>query len=484
MLSSLSAPLLALFMSLGGFNWSYASQTDTKGNATVEVTADENLNGVKVKIKGSDGTEVDKTINIKAGKSTKVSWTQKGKQVEYEIRIEASESFTSGNFEVIRPVAGGTQGALALQSSREDIVDEQKIRYKTPFTLSSHELQVFNTDGDMIVDETVTDKVVNAGESFEMRWRTADEVFMIKVTGSDDTGYSATDSRVPWSVHIPHTEVNFDSGKYNIKPDEEWKVAEAFAVLVHELDHLEKANKAIDDLDPANKTSADDITVQLYIVGYTDTVGNAADNKKLSENRAKSIAQYFVDKGAWCEIHYAGMGESGLAVNTGDSVDEVRNRRALYILSPETPAGGGQVPGGGAWKRLAEARPRMMQKLPPLPDTYVKYKEEQRLAREAKFGVGSGKIGGDGDGDDDGGSGSSGDGDDNDSWGGSSGDGGGDSGSSNASSSSGGPPAVDGEPGANKQGCAVERPAGGAAGLGLLAGLFGLLGLRRRRSAQ
>lgn len=474
MLTSLTAPLLALFMSLGGFNWSYGSQTDTKGTAMVELTADENLNGVKVTIKGSDGTEVEKSINIKAGKNTKVTWKQKGRQVEYEIKIEANESFTTGNFEVIRPIAGGSQGSLALQSGREDIVDEQKIRYKTPFTLSSHELQVFNTDGDMIVEQVVTDEVIDAGESFEMNWRTSDEVFMIKVTGSDDTGYSATDTRVPWSVHIPHTEVNFDSGKYNIKPDEEWKVAEAFSVLIHELDHLEKANKALDDLDPANKTSADDITVQLYIVGYTDTVGNAADNKKLSENRAKSIAKYFVDNGAWCEIYYAGLGEKGNAIKTGDSVDEVRNRRALYILSPQTPAGGGQVPGSGAWKRLAEARPRMMQKLPPLPDSYIKYKEEQQAAREAKFGGGS-SSGSLGDGDDD--SGDSGDGD----WGGGSGDSDGDSSSgSSSSSSSGGPPSVDGEPGATKQGCAVEQPANGAP-LGLLAGLFGLLGLRRRR---
>jgi outer membrane protein OmpA-like peptidoglycan-associated protein len=477
MLSSLTAPLLALFMSLGGFNWSFGSQTDAKGTATVELTADESLNGVKVTIKGDDGTEVEKTINIKAGKNTKVTWTQKSRQVSYDIKIEANDSFTSGNFDVVRPIAGGTQGSISLLSGRAEIVDEQKIRYTTPFTLSSHGLQVFNTEGDMIVDETVTDKVIEAGETFELSWRTTDEVFMIKVTGSDDTGYSATDSRVPWSVHIPHTEVNFDSGKFNIKPDEEWKVAEAFAVLVHELDHLEKANKALDDLDPSKKTSADDITVQLYIVGYTDTVGNAADNKKLSENRAKSIAQYFVDKGAWCEIHYAGMGENGLAVNTGDSTDEVRNRRALYLLSPQTPAGGGQVPGSGAWKRLAEARPRMMQKLPPLPESYVKYKEEQRLAREAKFGGGGGKVS-NGDGDD-GGSGASGDGDD-DTWGVPSGSSDGGDGDSSSSSSSGGPPSVDGEPGATKQGCAVEQPAGGA-GLGLLAGLFGLLGLGRRK---
>ncbi|PRP90659.1 Outer membrane protein A precursor [Enhygromyxa salina] len=479
-LSSLTAPLFALFMSLGGFNWSYGSQTDTKGKAMVELTADENLSGVKVTIKGSDGTEVSKSINIKAGKSTKVTWTQKGRQVSYEIKIEANDAFTNGEFEVVRPVAGGTRGSLALQSDREEIVDDQKIRYKTPFTLSSHELQVFNTDGEMIVDDTVTDEIVEAGETFEMSWQTADEVFMIKVTGSDDTGYSATDTRVPWSVHIPHTEVNFDSGKYNIKGDEEWKVAEAFAVLVHELDNLERANKALDDLDPDNATSADDIKVQLYIVGYTDTVGNAADNKKLSENRARSIAQYFVDNGAWCEIHYAGMGEKGLAVDTGDSVDEVRNRRALYILSPQKPAGGGQVPGGGSWKKLADARPRMMNNLPPLPESYTKYKEEQRQAREAKFGGG----GYSGDGDDDG---DLGDGGDDDGALGGSGSSGGDGGSGSSgasgSSSDGGPPSVGGEPGGTKQGCAVEDPATGT-GLGLLASLFGLLGLRRRRRAS
>ncbi|MCA9686917.1 MAG: OmpA family protein, partial [Myxococcales bacterium] len=157
--------------------------------------------------------------------------------------------------------------------------------------------------------------------------------------------------------------------------------------LVAELDGLERANSA---LGPNFK---DKISASLYIVGYTDTVGNAGDNQKLSENRAKAIAQYFVDKGAWCEIYYAGMGERGLAVETGDSVDEVRNRRALYILGVQKPAGGGQVPPQGAWKKLADARPRMLQKLPELPESYVKYKEEQREKREEKFG------GGDDDGD-------------------------------------------------------------------------------------
>ena len=471
-LSFLTTPLLALLLSMGGFNWSYGSQTDEKGKAMVELSADENLSGVRVLIKGSDGTEVEKTITLKAGKNTKVTWTQKGQQVSYTIKIEANDAYTTGEFDVLRPIAGGEQGSFTLLSDRTDIVEHQKIRYKTPFTMSSRELQVFNTEGDMIVDELITDEVIEAGKEFEMKWHTSDEVFMIKVTGSDDTGFSYTDTRVPWAVEIPHTEVNFDSGKHAIKADEEWKVAEAFAVLVHELDGLDEANKIVNG----------DLSAQLYIVGYTDTVGKAGDNQPLSQRRAREIAKYFEDKGAWCEIYYAGMGEKGQAVKTDDGVDEVHNRRALYILGIQKPGAGGQVPSQGAWKQLAAARPRMLQTLPELPESYHEYKRAQQAIRDEKFGEGvsSSTTYGDGDSDSDSGSSSS-DGDSSDSGSSSSNSGSSSSsGSGGSSSDSGGPPSVDGEPGATKQGCAVESPSG-AGGLGLLAGLFGLLGLRRRR---
>lgn len=467
MLSSLTAPFLALFLSLGGFNWSFGSQTDTSGTAMVEISADEPVSNVKVSIKGSDGSSVEKTINLKPGKPTKITWKQKDRQVTYDINIEAGEAYTQGEFEVIKPIAGGTQGAFTLVSDREEIVDKQKIRYKTPFTLSSQEIQVYNTDGDLIHEDVKTD-IVEAGQTFEMSWRTTDEVFMIKVTGSDDTGYSYTDTRVPWSIEIPHTEVNFDSGKHNIKPDEEWKVSEAFAVLVHELDGIDRANRAVNG----------DIEVQLYVVGYTDTVGNAGDNAKLSNNRAREIAKYFADKGAWCEIFYAGMGERGLAVDTGDNVDEVRNRRALYLLGVQKPAGGGHIP--GSWTQLQPARPRMLHKLPDPPKSYLEYKEAQRQKREEKFGGGgSSAPAGDGDvGSDDSGSGDGGGGSGD---GGSSGSGG-DGGSSGGSGGSGddGPPNIEGEPGGTKQGCAVDEPRSPAA-LALLS-LLGLVGLRRRRS--
>ena len=115
-------------------------------------------------------------------------------------------------------------------------------------------------------------------------------------------------------------------------------------------------------------------------------MGNPRDNQVLSQGRAKAIAEELRTKGVWCEIYFAGMGERGLAVETGDSVDEVRNRRALYLLSPQTPPGGGSIPSSGAWKQLSGASKRLVQTLPPLPESYIAYKEKQREARRKKFG--------------------------------------------------------------------------------------------------
>jgi MYXO-CTERM domain-containing protein len=463
-LAPLSAPLLALFMLFGGFGWQYSGQTDENGTAWVELTSDEPLSGVNVKITGSDGSETTKTVSIKPGKPTKITWKQKDREVSYDIEIEAGESFTNGSFDVQRPIAGGKREALKLLSDRNDIVERQTIKYETPFTSSKRTLQVYDTDGDMVVDTSV-EGVVEAGDTFEMTWRTNREIFMVKVIAEDETGYSATDIAVPWSFAIPHEEVNFDSGKSIIKPSEEPKVADAFAVLVHELEGLDKANAAVG--------GTMSVKPQLYIVGYTDTVGNGNDNQKLSEDRAKAIAKYFFDKGAWCEIYYAGMGERGLAVETADNVDALANRRALYILDVKKPSGGGAVPSPGAWKQMTGARPRMMQTLPELPESYIAYKAEQQRKRDEKFGTGDSGGGDDGsigDGDDDGG----GEGDGGD-GGGDGGEGGGD-GEIYRGMDTGGE-----KPGATAKGCSTTQPEG--LGLGVLAGLFGLLGLRRRRRA-
>jgi MYXO-CTERM domain-containing protein len=446
-------------------SYEFSPQTDAQGKAFLKVTFNEPAEGVEVVIKGDDGTSITKKIGkAGAGKDVQITWTQKSPQVKYEMELTGEALGGNFTFEIIKAAAKGKVGKLKFLSSREDIVDRKQAKYETSFALTSYDYKVIDDDGDVIASDTVTSGVP-AGGKFTVSWKSDANVFMVEVRGEDEHGRFVEDRRVPYSADIPHTEVNFDSGKADIKPGEVPKLDEAIAVAFHELDALDRVNEAVN----AN------LTPQLYIVGYTDTVGNPGKNQVLSQGRAKAIAKYFYEQGFWAEIYYAGMGERGLRVETDDSVDEVRNRRALYLIAFQKPAGGGQIP--GSWTKLAGARGRPSGfELPPLPAQWADYRNKKKSGGgdEGSSGGDAGSSGGDdgglGEGDGDGGGGDLGGGD------------GGGGGSDAAGGGDDGPPAVEGEPGATKKGCSVGAPTGGAGGmaLGWLV-LVGLAALRRRR---
>jgi outer membrane protein OmpA-like peptidoglycan-associated protein len=93
------------------------------------------------------------------------------------------------------------------------------------------------------------------------------------------------------------------------------------------------------------------VPVKLYIAGCTDTVGDAAHNDDLSRRRARSIASWLRSHGYDQPIFYHGFGERLLAVPTGDGVDELANRRALYLVSSNPPPAGSGIPSVG-WTAL------------------------------------------------------------------------------------------------------------------------------------
>ena len=132
----------------------------------------------------------------------------------------------------------------------------------------------------------------------------------------------------PFSIDIPHDDVEFASGKHAIKPPEEPKLRAT-------LGHIHKALASHGTL----------LTLRLYIGGCTDTVGPKGSNQSLSERRARSIAAWFRKNGVDIPTFYKGYGEERLAVPTPDDTDEPRNRRAEYVLSSLSPPGGG-------WKKL------------------------------------------------------------------------------------------------------------------------------------
>ncbi len=350
------------------FSFEYPGQTDPSGKTALTIVANQPLPAFEVVITGDDQTIAKKVPALKAGGKFKVAWKQKSSTAKYQLEIQGTELTASFSFEMIKPAAQGKIGTLQVKSSREDVVKRRTATYKTSFALANYEYKVYDSDGDVIAQAVVADKPVSPGGEFTVKWDSPAEVFMVWVRGEDEHGRFTEFKLVPWSVEIPHTEINFDSAKWDIKTDESAKLDEAVAVAFHELDALEKVNEAVQ----AN------ITPKLYIVGYTDTVGPTPYNDELSRSRAKSIAKYFYDKGFWAEIYYAGMGERAPRVETGDNVDEARNRRALYLIGVENPPGGGQIP--NKWQKLAGPRSRPAGFiLPALPEHWAKARQERRM---------------------------------------------------------------------------------------------------------
>jgi hypothetical protein len=76
---------------------------------------------------------------------------------------------------------------------------------------------------------------------------------------------------------------------------------------------------------------------QVEVTGHTDTVGSAAYNLALSEQRAAAVADELIRRGVPAtDIVTIGRGEEDLLVPTADGVDEPRNRR-VEILVPQPP---------------------------------------------------------------------------------------------------------------------------------------------------
>jgi outer membrane protein OmpA-like peptidoglycan-associated protein len=447
LVAKLAGVALAAILSLADpFSFEFPGQTDGSGRAYLVIRANEPVEGLTVTIKG-DGQTIEKSIpSLKAGQTHKLTWTQKSGKARYELDVTGKGNQANFSFEIAKTQPQGKIGKFQVKATREDILSRGIATYATSFALAGYEYKVYDVEGDVVA--AGKGDAVAAGSDFSVKWDHNLDVFMVWVRGEDEFGRFAEHKLVPWAVQIPHTEINFDSGKWDIKNDESAKLDEAVAVAFHELDALERVNKAVN----AN------ITPQLYIVGYTDTVGSAGSNEKLSRHRAKEIAEYFRDAGFWAEIYFEGMGERGLRVETGDSVDEVRNRRALYLISVQKPTAGGQIP--GRWTKLTGARSRPAGfKLPPLPEKWKNYREEQRAQRSGQEGAsdmsdslpsgGGGDVAGDP----------------------------GEPAIEKLDATQEGPPPVAEEPGATQKGCAVDRP---GMPLGSLV-LLGLMTVRRRR---
>lgn len=72
---------------------------------------------------------------------------------------------------------------------------------------------------------------------------------------------------------------------------------------------------------------------KMRVEGHTDTVGNDADNLKLSQDRASSVAKWLKDNGIACErMIPVGFGETRLLKKPeATPEDQAANRRVMFV---------------------------------------------------------------------------------------------------------------------------------------------------------
>jgi len=115
----------------------------------------------------------------------------------------------------------------------------------------------------------------------------------------------------------------FGSGSASLS-DEAWSVVEEAVLYAQELDDFE-----------------------IFIEGFTDTVGSLQVNHKISHERAKTVRKALgLSSLALDAVHIIDYGESRarLLVPTGDSTDEPQNRRVeITVMSPHETLHGTDV---------------------------------------------------------------------------------------------------------------------------------------------
>jgi outer membrane protein OmpA-like peptidoglycan-associated protein len=115
-------------------------------------------------------------------------------------------------------------------------------------------------------------------------------------------------------LNIP-SDISFDSGRYNIKPNLQ-PVLDQFAQGLNGQPNTE-----------------------VRIVGHTDSTGSDAVNQPLSVNRAQSARDYLVAKGVDARrIATQGLGAKQPLADNGTETGRAKNRRIEIFLAERQPA--------------------------------------------------------------------------------------------------------------------------------------------------
>ena len=306
-----------------------------QGKPTVNIQILAPIMGFKLNLKRSDGKDVEVKGGGKVGQTKVLELYQPEGKFGY--LGELTVNFANGSTSAM-PLQFDAElwGPVHLKIADGDVdVAGRKLKFSMDRPVGKAHLTVLMDTGRTAFDGDVPFSGEKAGTLLELTWPEASgKVMKIVVQAFDQGDFFSGMEMFPWSIDIPHEEVNFDSGKFDIRPGEGSKLdasAKKIAEAVERYGHLAE--------------------LKLYLAGHTDTVGPKDANRTLSVNRARSLGAYLRKKGIRIPLFYEGFGEEALIVGTPDETDEIRNRRAEYIIAVVPPTMTG-APWAPKWNKL------------------------------------------------------------------------------------------------------------------------------------
>ena len=219
-------------------------------------------------------------------------------------------------------------------------LDKHVLQFQVSRPVATAELSAIGEDGKPLGTGSATFDKQPPGTWLAVSWTQPanTRVMTLELRVSAGDGVATNVRLIPWSVTIDHEDVNFATDSSVIAPSERTKLD---ASLVKITDVIARSQRFM--------------KMTLFVAGHTDTVGDRANNRKLSLDRARAIASYFRKHGVKIPIAFAGFGEDVLKVKTPDSTDEAANRRADYVIGPtggSPPFHGPYLKARATWQQL------------------------------------------------------------------------------------------------------------------------------------
>ncbi len=287
---------------------------------TLYFTPTERIANLKVTVKGNGKPQVFNFSSIAGAATKEIVLKQKKGIIKYTVNFDG-KYFDGKPIKDEVEMTGAVLEPFSINITKENVdLDNFKAKFSTNREAKKTEIKIYSPDNTVIFEDTKEFETPIAN-NIEVNWKLLnDEIKLIDIKVYDTFGFWVSMAINPISVYIPHEEVHFDSGKWDINESEIPKIK----------DSLTKIQEVL-------KKYGTDIDLKLYIIGCTDTMGSKESNITLSQNRAKAISEKFKQLGLKSAVYYTGVGEDLLKKQTEDDVDEVENRRVIYLISSHQP---------------------------------------------------------------------------------------------------------------------------------------------------